>query len=97
MCEGWRVTANQKDNMKTEYIITSRPGMTPFARTTSERKAQREARKARRLGLDGQIVRYASPHDIGHGSSAYGAGLTPLHARLEDERLQHAARVGRTA
>ena len=44
--------------MKTEYIITSRPGMTPFARTTNARKAQSAARKARRLGLDGEVVRY---------------------------------------
>ena len=58
MCEGWRVTANQSKNMKTEYIITSRPGMTPFARTTNARKAQSAARKARRLGLDGEVVRY---------------------------------------
>lgn len=44
--------------MKTEYIVTSKPGMTPFARTSSERKAQSAARKARRLGLDGEVVRY---------------------------------------
>ena len=83
--------------MKTEYIITSKPGMVPFARTTSERKAQSEARKARRLGMDGEIVRCGEPQEVGHGSRTYGYGLTPLHARLEDARLAHAARVRRLA
>lgn len=42
--------------MKTEYIVTSKPGMTPFATVNNKREAARESRKAKRLGLDGRII-----------------------------------------
>ena len=41
--------------MKT-YIVTSKPGMTPFTTTTSKRAALKASKQARRLGLDGEII-----------------------------------------
>lgn len=38
------------------YVVTSRPGMTPFATVTSALAAEKESRKARALGLDGIVV-----------------------------------------
>ena len=41
--------------MKT-YIIISKPGMTPYAKTTNLRSARKLSREARQLGLSGEIV-----------------------------------------
>ena len=42
--------------MSKTYIIISKPGMTPFAKTTSKREANKLSRQARKLGLSGEIV-----------------------------------------
>ena len=42
-------------NSKT-YIVTSKPGMTPFATETSLRAARKSAKAAKALGLDGAIL-----------------------------------------
>lgn len=41
--------------MKT-YIVTAKPGMTPFATETTKAAAVKSARQAKRLGLDGKII-----------------------------------------
>jgi len=43
---------------KTEYIIVSKRGMPPFARTSTVRNARKLRREAMQLGLSGEIVRY---------------------------------------
>jgi len=43
---------------KTEYIIVSKRGMPPFARTSTVRNARKLRREAIKLGLSGEIVRY---------------------------------------
>lgn len=41
--------------MKT-YIVTSKPGMTPYATETNLRAAKKSSKQARQLGLDGAII-----------------------------------------
>jgi hypothetical protein len=53
--EAMTPTGRHSEKMKT-YIVTSKPGMTPFATETSIRAAKKSAKMARQLGLDGQII-----------------------------------------
>jgi len=41
---------------KTEYIVTSKEGMTPYFRTSRKRDAIKASREAKRLGLAGEII-----------------------------------------
>ena len=43
---------------KRYYVVTSKPGMTPFSTVTSLKQARKDVQRARRLGLDGNIIRY---------------------------------------
>jgi hypothetical protein len=42
---------------KAQYIVTSKPGMTPYATVSTKAEAKRESQKAKRIGLDGEIIK----------------------------------------
>ena len=40
---------------KQKYMITSKPGMTPFAYTSDKAEAKKLSEKAKRIGLIGEV------------------------------------------
>lgn len=49
-----------KRKPKVEYIVTTKAGMVPYSTVTTLREARADARRAKKLGLDGKIVRYVT-------------------------------------
>jgi len=47
-----------------KYLVTSKPGMTPFSYAPSKAEAEKLSKKAKRLGLEGVVKELKHPFGI---------------------------------